>query len=270
MTDAPVLLTAIADGVATLTLNRPAVHNAFNEQVISALHTALNRVAEDAAVRVVVLAGAGRSFSAGADLDWMRRTADCSERENRDAAVRLAEMLHALDTLPKPVVARLHGAAIAGGTGLTACADIAIAAEGVHFAVTEVRVGLIPATIAPYLHRAIGTRQSRRYWLTGERFDAAEALRLGLVHRVVPADALDATIAETAAALKAGAPGAQAEAKRLLAGLHTRGRCGGPDGFDTALRLETAAAIARARASAEGREGVASFLDKRNPSWIVD
>lgn len=268
MTEPSVLLTDIADGVATLTLNRPDIHNALNEQLIADLHTAFNRVAEDPEVRVVVLAGAGKSFSAGADLNWMRRMAGFSERENRDDALRLAEMLHSFDTLPKPTVARLHGSVFAGATGLAACADVAIAAEGILFGVTEVRLGLIPATIAPYLHRAIGTRQARRYWLTGERFDAVEALRIGLVHRVVPAADLDAAVTETVAALKAGAPAAIAAAKRLVTRLDNgRVQGGSGDGYDMALRLETAEDIARARASSEGREGVASFLDKRKPDW---
>jgi methylglutaconyl-CoA hydratase len=257
--DAPILLLARDRGIARLTLNRPAVHNAFDERLIALLTGALEELGRDPAVRVVILTGAGRSFSAGADLGWMQRLATAGQEENLLDARRLARLLRTLDDLAKPTIALVNGAALGGGTGLVAAADIAIAAETASFGTTEVRLGLIPAVISPYLVAAIGPRAARRYFLTGERFDAAEARRLGLVHEVVPAAELEARGAALAEALLRGAPGAIAEAKRLVTLVRTTPAAG--------LAEATARAIAERRASEEGREGVAAFLEKRKPGW---
>lgn len=247
-------------GTATVWLNRPDVHNAFDEHVIAELTSTLRALDADAAVRVVVLAGRGKSFCAGGDLGWMRRMAGYGREENLRDAGALAEMLRTLNTLSKPTLARVHGAALAGGTGLVAACDIAVATPNASFGTTEVRLGLVPATIGPYVVRAIGPRAAQRYFLTGERFGAAEALRLGLVHEVVEADALDARLGELVEALRAGGPHALAAAKRLLAGVVDRP-------IDEALIAGTSAAIADARGGEEAREGIAAFFDKRHPAW---
>ncbi|MFT3761326.1 MAG: enoyl-CoA hydratase/isomerase family protein [Pseudoxanthomonas sp.] len=259
MSDA--LLQIERDGVvATLWLNRPDVHNAFDEHVIAALTAALRELDIDPAVRAVVLAGRGKSFCAGGDLGWMRRMAGFSREENLRDAGALAEMLRTLASLSKPTVARVHGAALAGGTGLVAACDIAVATPEAKFGTTEVRLGLIPATIGPYVIRAIGARAAQRYFLTGERFGAAEAHRLGLVHEVVAADALDARILELLDALLAGAPTALTDCKWLVADVHGRR-------IDAALIEETSRRIADARGSDEAREGIAAFFEKRPPAW---
>lgn len=249
-----------AGGIATLTMNRPERHNAFDDALIAELTQALESLAADSATRAVVLAGAGRSFSAGADIGWMRRMAGYGWDDNYRDSRALAHLMHVLDTLPVPTLARVHGAALGGGVGLVACCDIAIAAEAAVFALPEVRLGLIPAAISPYVVNAIGSRQARRYFVTGERFDAATAARLGLVHETVPAGELDDRLAALTAALAGNGPLAMAEAKRLA-----REVARGP--LDEALRAETARRIADQRASAEGREGLAAFLDKRPPTW---
>ncbi|WP_028006540.1 enoyl-CoA hydratase/isomerase family protein [Solimonas flava] len=254
-------LDIVRDGaVATVWLNRPDVHNAFDEHLIAELSAALRALDADDAVRAVVLAGRGKSFCAGGDLDWMRRMAGYGHDENRRDAAGLAEMLRTLATLGKPTVARVHGAALAGGTGLVAACDIAVATPNASFGTTEVRLGLIPATISPYLIRAIGARAAQRYFLTAERFGAAEALRLGLVHEVADADALDARIAALLECLLAGGPQALAAAKRLIAEVVDRP-------IDAALIARTTEGIAAARGSAEAREGIAAFFDKRRPAW---
>lgn len=248
-------------GVATVTLTRPEVHNAFNDRVIAELSAVFTRLAGDPAVRVLVLTGAGASFSAGGDLDWMRSMTAYTEAENHRDALALAQMLDALDRFPKPSVARVNGAALGGGVGLVACCDIAVAADGARFGLTEVRLGLAPATIAPYVVRAIGPRQARRYFLTGERFDAARALALGLVHEVVPADALDGAVERVLADLLKGGPAALGECKALVRTVQ--------DAADhTALMDATAALIARLRVGAEGQEGLAAFFGKRAPAWV--
>ncbi len=247
------------DGVATLTVNRPKVHNAFNEELIAALKSAFEHVATDSAVRVVVLAAAGKSYSAGADVNMMKEMAGYDRDENVAGALRLAAMLRALDCVPQPTVARVHGAAFAGGLGLICACDIALAAESAIFAVTEVRLGLIPAVISPYLLRAIGPRAARRYFLTGERFDANEAHRLGLVHGVAPDSELDDLVSKATAALRLGGPKAIAASKALISELSG-------DVDDVRINL-TADRIADIRASEEGREGIDSFLEKRTPSW---
>jgi methylglutaconyl-CoA hydratase len=260
MSEPVILVSTDARGVATLTLNRPAVHNAFDDALIAELTSSLRRVAAETALRVVVLTGSGQSFSAGGDLNWMRRMAQFSDAENRADAMALATLMRTLDELRKPTVARVNGAAFAGGLGLVSCCDIAIAAEDAVFSLSEARLGLVPATIAPYVVAAIGPRAARRYCLTAERFSANEALRLGLVHEVAPRASLDAAVEKIVAALLEAAPGAQARAKRLIAEVQSR-----PLG-DATMAL-TAQVIADARASAEGREGLAAFFEKRKPAW---
>lgn len=246
---------------ATVWMNRPELHNALNETLIAELTAAFKALQLDDSVRVIVLAGHGKSFSAGADLDWMRRAAGYSEAENLADAQKLAAMLKTIYRSQKPVIARIHGPAIAGGTGLTTVCDIAIATDAARFALTEVRLGLIPATIGPYVADAIGWRQARRYFLSAERIDAATAERIGLVHEVVPADTLDQRIADIAAELAKGAPRALGAAKDLLAELHE----GSP--WDDDLLADTASRIASTRSGTEAREGLAAFFDKRPPAW---
>lgn len=247
-------------GVATLWLNRPDKHNAFDEHLIAAITDALRALAGDDAVRAVVLAGRGRSFSAGGDLDWMLRAAGYGYEENLADANALATMLRTLAELPKPTIARVHGAALGGGMGLACACDIAVASEAAVFATSEVKFGLIPATIGPYVLRAIGARQSQRYFQTAERIDAARALQIGLVHEVTGEAALDTRIAEITTALRAGGPKAQAAAKRFIADVADRV-------IDDALVASTADAIARIRATEEAREGLTAFLEKRGAAW---
>jgi len=247
-------------GVARITLDRPEAHNAFDAALIAGLADTLDRMARDGSVRIVVLAAAGPSFSAGADVNWMREQAGYDEARNLADARKLARLMRTLDRLPKPTIARVQGAALGGGVGLVACCDIAVAAQGASFALSEVKLGLIPAVVSPYVIAAIGARAARRLFLTAERFDAEEARRLGLVHEVVDAAVLDARIDEIVALLLANAPEAVAEAKELIFAVAARP-------FDDALVEETARRIARRRASAEGKEGLAAFLAKRKPSW---
>lgn len=248
-------------GVATLWMNRPNVHNAFDETLIAELATALCTLDSDPEIRVVVLAGRGESFSAGADVNWMRRAAAFTEAENRRDAAALAQMLRTLALLSKPTVARVHGAAIGGGLGLVAACDIAIAALHAVFATPEVRLGLIPATIGPHVVTAIGARQARRYFLTAERISAARARDIGLVHEVVEPEQLDAAVAKIVAALLAGGPKAQQASKELL-----REIAGRP--LSEALTQATAERIARLRLTAEAAEGLGAFCEKRPPVWI--
>lgn len=249
-----------ARGVAKITLNRPEIHNAFDDVLIAALSDAFARLAQDPSLRVLVLTGAGANFSAGADLNWMKRMAGYSHEENLADAKGLAQMLRRLNEFPKPTIARVNGSCFAGSTGLIACCDIAIATTEGKFAINEVRLGLIPATISPYLLAAIGPRQARRLFLVAERFSADEACRIGLVHEVVPVDELDSAVERCTGMLLQGATGAQAKAKQLIAGVSGRQ-------VDDELIQLTAKGIADARASAEGREGVAAFLEKRRPQW---
>lgn len=255
-----VLVSRDARGVATVTLNRPERRNAFDDALIRALDRLFADLARDPAVRVVVLTGAGSAFSAGADINWMRRMAGYSKRENRADAMGLARMLRRLDTLPKPTVARVNGATYAGAIGLVCACDVAIAAAEATFAISEVRLGLLPATIAPYVTATIGARQARRFNLTGEAFGADEALRIGLVHKIVPLAELDAAVSAIVGALLQGAPDAQAKAKRMIAAV-----AGKP--ITPAVMARTAGAIAEARAAPEGREGLAAFLEKRKPRF---
>jgi len=250
----------IENGVGTVVMDRPDRHNAFDEHVIAELTAAFTRLGADDAVRAVVLRGAGKSFSAGADLDWMRRMAAYDETANLADARALAALMRTIDTLPKPTVALIHGAAYGGGVGLVACCDIAIATEAAGFSLSEVRLGLIPAVISPYVVRAIGARAARRYFLTAERFDAAEARRLGLVHELVAADGLEEAARSMLAALRGNGPAAVRAAKDLVAAVAGKAPAEVED--DCARR------IAAIRASEEGREGVAAFLGKRKPSWL--
>ncbi len=255
-----ILLATDSRGVATLTLNRPERRNAFDDAIIAELAEAFARVGADPAVRVMVLTGAGAAFSAGGDLNWMRRMAGYSEAENYQDAMRLAAMFRGLNDLPKPTVARVNGAAFAGGVGLICCCDVAVAASDAKFAVSEARLGLVPATICPYVVAAIGARAARRYNLTAEVFTASDALRIGLVHEVVEPAALDEAVARIVAELLAGGPAAQARAKALIAETADRP-------VTAEVMALTARTIAAARASAEGREGVTAFLEKRKPAW---
>jgi methylglutaconyl-CoA hydratase len=249
-----------ADGVATVTLDRPEVHNAFDDDVIAELTRAFRRLGADPAVRVVVLRANGKSFSAGADLEWMQRVAHYSHEQNVADAIALAEMLRALDACPKPTLALVQGPAYGGGVGLVAACDVAIAADAASFALTEVRLGLIPAVISPYVIAAIGERACRRYFLTAESFSATDAYRLGLVHQVVPAERLDTAAADLTARLLECGPAAQAAAKELIRDVGRRN-------VDDVSVRDSAERITRRRASAEGREGVAAFLGKRKPVW---
>jgi methylglutaconyl-CoA hydratase len=249
------------NAVALLTFNRPEVHNAFDETLIGELTRALRAVEADEAVRAVVLLGAGASFCAGADLNWMRRMAGFSRAQNVADAKGLSAMLSTLATLDKPTIARVHGAAYGGGVGLVACCDIAVAAHDATFALSEARLGLIPAAISPYVGEAIGARAARRFFLTAERFTAAEAYRLGLVHELVPAPEIDARINELLGFLVTAGPRAQIEGKALV-------RAVAHKPIEDRVIADTARRIARVRASPEGREGVAAFLSKRRAAWV--
>ena len=258
------LLTSIDDhGVARIVIDRPDRHNAFDEALIAALTDNFTTLGNDPAVRAIILSGNGKSFCAGADIGWMRRAAGWSEAENIADAMKLSAMLNAIDTCPKPVIARVHGVVAGGGVGLVACADMAVAIEGAQFRLSEVRLGLTPATISPFVIARIGAGQARRWFLTAEGFGAAEAQRIGLTHETASDDAAaDAVIANWLVHLGAAAPSAVADAKALV-----RDVAGRP--VSDALRHETAARIAARRASAEGREGIAAFFDKRKPAWTA-
>ena len=254
------LLNLREGSVARLRMNRPALHNAFDAMLIAALTGALDAVASDDSVRVVVLEGEGESFSAGADLNWMRAMATASETDNRVDAMALARLMRALDELPKPTIARVHGAAFGGGVGLVACCDIAIGTPEAKFGLTESRLGLLPAVISPYVIAAISARQARRWFATAEIFDAEHAQRIGLLHTVVPAAQLDDVVQRQIDLLLKTGPHAGAHAKSLVrrvAAEHNRDQ----------LDHDNAALIAQLRVSAEGQEGIAAFLDKRKPHW---
>ncbi|MGN6482037.1 enoyl-CoA hydratase/isomerase family protein [Luteibacter sp.] len=249
--------------VAWLLMNRPEVHNAFDDALIAELTAAIDAVDADPEVRAVVLTGTGASFSAGADLNWMRGMASASEADNRADSERLARLMRRLQFLSKPTIARVNGAAFGGGVGLVACCDIAIAAEGAKFALSEVKLGLVPAVISPYVIAAIGLRQARRLFVTGEVFGAAAAHAMGLVHETAPMEELDTAVERVLGLLGKGGPVAQREAKQLALGM----------GGMTEAAMETtdtanAALIARLRVSAEGQDGLSAFLDKAQPSWL--
>lgn len=259
----PESLQILAEGpVRRLRLDRAELHNAFDAGLIAALTAALAEAGADPEVRVVVLEGAGASFSAGADLNWMRGMAAASEAENRIDSLALARLMRTLDELPKPSIARVHGAAFGGGVGLVACCDIAIGAPEAKFGLTESKLGLLPAVISPYVIAAIGTRNARRYFATAEIFDAAEALRIDLLHQVVPADQLDAAVQRQIALLSKAGPIASASAKKLVRDVAAHADGAKHDAANAAL-------IARLRVSPEGQEGLAAFLDKRPPAWTA-
>jgi methylglutaconyl-CoA hydratase len=245
--------------VAYVTLARPEVHNAFNAALIAELHRTFDLLALDGEIRAIVLGGDGKSFSGGADVHWMRGSLDLSKAENVEDARRLSRMLRAIDTSPKAVIGRIHGAALGGGTGLAAVCDVAVAAEGTIFGLTEVRLGILPAVISPFVLAKIGRSHARALAVTGERFDAQHALRIGLVHAVVPAAELDARIAAVLREALQAAPGAVEATKALF-------REVAQTPYDRTLEL-TAEAIAAQRISPEGQEGLRAFLDKRDPSW---
>lgn len=248
--------------VVHLRLHRPDLHNAFDADLIDTLTSALVAIGDDTSVRVVVLEGAGPSFSAGADLNWMRGMAGASEAENRTDALALARLMRTLDELPKPTIARVHGAAFGGGVGLVACCDIAIGVPEAKFGLTESKLGLLPAVISPYVIAAIGPREARRWFATAEIFDAATALRIGLLHEEVAAEALDAAVERQLALLLKAGPRAAAGAKRLVARV--------AHGADRdQLDADNADLIAGLRVSPEGQEGLAAFLDKRAPAWTT-
>lgn len=255
------LVTIDTRGVATFTMNRPDMRNAFDEAMIGAICDAFGRYGQDEAVRAIVLTGAGKAFCAGADLNMMERAAEYSADENRDDARRLAYMLHAINNCAKPVIARVNGPAMGGGVGIVAACDVAVAAEDAFFALSEVRLGLIPAVISPFVVQAISPREARRWFLTGERFAAETAKRIGLVHMVAMGAQLDATVDALLQNILAGGPHAQREAKTLINAVAFRP-------IDAKVMEDTANRIAQVRTSAEGREGIKSFLEKRKPKWV--
>ena len=247
--------------VTRITLNRPEVRNAFNDETIALLTQAFEAVAGQAHTRAVVLAGSGKAFCAGADLSWMRAMADYSWEQNRADAQALADMLWAIYSCPVPVVGRIHGDCYAGGVGLAAVCDVLVAADAVTFCLSEAKLGLLPGTISPYVIRALGEQAARRYFVTAEKFSAAQAQALGFVHEVCAADVLDAKVDEIVAALVANGPMAVRACKKLVQDM-----AGQP--ITPALREDTARRIADIRASDEGKEGLQSFLQKRKPAWL--
>lgn len=253
------LLSEREGSVERATLNRPAVRNAFNEEMIAELTAWARATAADGGVRVAVLAGAGDAFSAGADVTWMARMVGYSEEENRRDAGALAEMFEALDALPQPLIGRVQGAALGGGTGLAAVCDVVVAGESARFGFTEVKLGILPAVISPFCVRKIGAGAARALMLTGTRFDAATALRIGLAHHVVPDAELDAAIARVVREVLTAAPGAVALAKRLIPQVEGR--------TPADVRALTSGTIAAQRVSPEGQEGLRAFLEKRTPEW---
>jgi methylglutaconyl-CoA hydratase len=253
---------SVAQHVGSITLNRPDVRNAFNDEVIAEITQAFTELGARDDVRCIVLAAEGVAFCAGADLNWMRRMADYSRDENLADAGKLAEMLRVIYECPKPTVARVQGDVYAGGMGLVACCDVAVSVDTAGYCLSEVKLGLIPATISPYVIRAMGARAAHRYFLTAERFSAQEALRLGLVHEVVSADQLDTKVSEITQALVKNSPNAVKVCKKLLQDVAY-------EAIGQPLVAKTVEGIADIRSSAEGREGVSAFLSKRRPSWLA-
>ena len=252
----------VQGGVATLVLSRPEVRNAFNDDVIAEFTQAFDALGAREDVRCVVLAAVGQAFCAGADLNWMRRMADYTHAENLADAAQLAEMLRVIYECPKPTVARIQGDVYAGGMGLVAACDVAVSVDTAQYCLSEVKLGLIPATISPYVIRAMGARAAHRYFLTAERFDASEAHRIGFIHEVVTADALDAKVAEITQALVNASPQAVKACKQLVQDV------AGQE-LSAELIARTVTGIADIRSSEEGKEGVQSFLQKRKPSWLI-
>jgi len=251
--------------VARVAMNRPDVHNAFDDTLIADLTSTLLKLESDAQVRAIVLTGNGASFSAGADLNWMRRMAQASEADNQADSERLAALMRTLNFLAKPTIARINGAAYGGGVGLIACCDVAIAVDTAKFGLTEVKLGLVPAVISPYVLAAIGPRHARRLFVSGEIFESAEAARIGLVHQITLAEKLDESVDRMAGFLLKGGPAAQREAKLLALRM-----CGMVAQNAQSIDVENAALIARLRVSPEGQDGLGAFLDKRKPSWITE
>lgn len=251
-----------SQGVLTLTMNRPGVHNAFDARMIAEMTSALKAASNDETVRMIVITGSGNCFSAGADLNWMRSQVDASLEENETDAMLLAKLMRTLNYLPKPTVAMVNGAAFGGGVGLIAACDISIASENARFGLTEARLGLAPAVVSPYVMRCIGEHNARRYFLTGERFDAMEAQRIGLIHQVVQAEQLGAVVEGIIAQLLQSGPEAVNQCKKLVfeIGGHNRKTQKSIDEYTSRL-------IARLRVSSEGLEGLAAFLEKRKPGW---
>ncbi len=259
--DTPVLFDATPAGVGVVTLNRPEKHNAFNADVIAHLSDLFGELHGQDGLRAVIIKGAGKSFSAGADLDWMKAAGDYTHDDNEEDAAALAEMLHRLSTLPQPTIALVNGAAVGGGLGIIAACDVVIACKSALFRFSEVHLGLTPATISPYVIEAIGPRWTKALFVTGESFDADFAHQMGLVHYVVEdPDALADEEERIVSLIFRGAPGAIADAKTLVNDVKWRE-------LDASLRADTARRIADRRSSDEGREGLAAFLEKRKPSW---
>jgi methylglutaconyl-CoA hydratase len=250
-------------GVLWLTLNRPEIHNAFDHELVQNLRKCLRDTEQDPSIRIVVLTGAGSSFSAGADMNWMRNMANASEQENEQDALQLAELMRTLNYLDLPTIAMINGPAFGGGLGLIACCDIAIAAESARFGLTETTLGLVPAVISPYVFRRIGESNARRYFMTGERFVAQKAEEMGLVHEVVTADLLAGAVEKVIGSLLMAAPGAVLASKKLINAVA---------GHDQEQQQEqdiyTSKLIAKLRVSREGQEGMSAFLEKRSPAWI--
>jgi methylglutaconyl-CoA hydratase len=255
------LETTLQQGVAVIWLNRPELRNAMNPTLIAELTDAVGAAAADDEVRAIVIAAHGKAFCAGADLNWMREASQYDAQRNHEDAARLAALLRTIARAPKPTVARVHGPAYAGGLGLVCACDVAVASVDASFCLSEVRIGLIPSMISPYVLRAMGPRAASRWFLTAEVFDAAEAYRMGLVQEIAPAEELDGAVNALLGAMVQGGPQALAAAKALIRDVANRP-------IDDALTHETAARIARIRASEEGREGIASFLEKRRPGWF--
>ena len=254
----------VINHIGLVWFNRPEIRNALNDVVLKEIRSALNAMEKDKGVRAVVLAGRGPAFCAGADLNWMKKAAKLTKAQNlADAKAGLADTLWQLHNLKKPTVARIHGPAYAGGMGFVAACDIAVASMDASFCLSETKLGLIPATISPYVIRAMGERMASRYFLTAERFDAAEAYRIGFIHDITPPDELDAKVNEILGYLIQAGPRALEESKKLI------GLSGGTK-LTPAVRAETAKRIAETRSSAEGKEGIASFLEKRKPKWVTD
>ena len=258
------VITEIDGPIGIVTLNNPEKHNAFDDVLIADLTAAFRTLEANAAIRVVVLSAVGKSFSAGADLNYMKRMASYSQEDNLRDAMALATLMRTLHDLCKPTIARVQGAALGGGVGLVACCDMAVGTHNATFSLSEAKLGLIPAVISPYVIAAIGERAAHRYFLTAERFDAGEAFRLGLLHEIAPSDdEMDERINDLTTALMNCSPNAIAEGKQLIAAVAGRS-------IDDSLMRNTAERIARVRASEEGRDGLGAFLEKRKARWIVE
>ncbi len=262
MENEPILYQMDDKGIVTITLNRPDVHNAFDEKFITALSELLDRVNCSTKAKVVILKAQGKSFSAGADLNWMQRMVGYTEKENIEDAQQLSNMLHQLNTLSKPTIAEIQGAAFGGGIGLIACCDIAVAIEHCEFCFSEVKLGIIPAVISPFVINAIGERAARRYFLTGERFTSQQALEINLIHEISPLYDIENRVSEISLEILKNGPQAVIAAKSLIFALQS-------NDIDTSVRDETSQLIAKLRVSEEGQEGLKAFLTKRKPHWII-